>query len=96
MIILNHLEVASDFDAFSKSILGGFQNLVTDAVLQAGQKELVLNKFEGVRNAFGFDLGLGSSDSNSTSDSSHSNGFLIRETFVGHLNPIGVVVDGLL
>ncbi len=96
MIILNRLEVASDFDAFSESILGSFQNLVTDAILQAGQKELVLNKFEGVRNAFGFDLGLGSSGSNNTSNCSHGSGFLIHETFVGHLDAISVVVDGFL
>ncbi len=96
MIVLNHLEVASNFDAFSESILGSFQNLVTDAVLQAGQKELVLNKFEGIRNAFGFDLGPGSSGSNSSSNSSHGSGFLIHKMFVGHLDVISVVVDGLL
>ncbi len=77
MIILNCLEVASDFDAFCKSIFGSFQNFVADAVLQAGQKELVLDKFEGIRNTFCFDLGLGSSGSDSISDSSHGGGFLI-------------------
>ncbi len=96
MIILNRLEVASDLDAFSEGILSGFQNLVTDAVLQASQKELVLNKFEGIRNAFGFDLGLGSAGSDSTSNSSHGSGFLIRQALVGHLDAISEVVDGFL
>ncbi len=56
----------------------------------------MFDKLEGIRNTFGFDLGLGSSGSDCILDGSHGGGFLIRKTFVGHLDAVGVVVDALL
>ncbi len=70
MIVLDGLQVASDVDALSECVLGGLKNLATDAVLQAGLKELMLDKFEGVGDAFGLDFGLGSTGSNGATNSS--------------------------
>ncbi len=96
MVVLDGLQITSDFDALSEGIFCCFKNLVADAVLQAGQEKLVLDEFEGVRNAFGFDLGLGSSGSYSVTNSSHHSRFFIRQTLVGHLDAICVVIDGFL
>jgi hypothetical protein len=46
MIILDCLKFASDLHTFSEGVLGSFQDLVADAVLEASQKELMLDKFE--------------------------------------------------
>jgi hypothetical protein len=68
VIILDGLQVAGHFHAFVEGRLCGLQDLVTDAVLEANQEELMLDKLEGIRNAFSFSF----LDSRSCrSDSSH-------------------------
>ncbi len=94
MVILDGLQVAGDLDALGERILGSLKHLVGDAILQTGQKKLVLNKFEGIANTFCFDVSWGSSSSGS--DGSHSSRLLVRETFVGHLDAVHVVVNRFL
>ncbi len=55
----------------------------------------MLDELEGVGDSFSFNLGLGGSSSDGVADSSHGGGLFVREAFVGHLNPVGVVIDTL-
>jgi hypothetical protein len=55
----------------------------------------MLDKFEGIRDSFSFDLCLSSSSSDGITDGSHGGRFLNRKTFVGHLDMVGVVIDAL-
>jgi len=93
VVVLDGLQVAGGLDAINEGILGGFKDLIADAILQACQEELVLDKFEGVSDAFrfGFLDGLGGG-----SDGSHDGRLVVCEAFVGHLDAVGVVVDGLI
>ncbi len=93
MVILDGLQVASRLHAFIECGLHGLQDLVTDAVLEAGQEELMLDKFEGIHNAFSF----GFLDRRSCRTySSHGGRLVVNEMLVGHLYMVGVVVDGLI
>jgi hypothetical protein len=93
MIILDSFQVAGSLHAFIEGCLSGLQDLVADTILKAGQEELVLVKLEGVCNAFSF--GLVDSGA-SKPDSSHGGRLVVSEAFVGHLNAIRVVIDGLV
>jgi hypothetical protein len=86
VIILDGFQVAGSLDAFIEGGFGSLQDLVADAVLQAGQEELVFDKLEGVQNAFS--LGLVDSGA-SESDGSHGGRLVVRKTLVGHLDAIG-------
>ncbi len=93
VIILNGFQVASSLHAFIECCFSSLQDLVTDAVLEAGQEELMLNELEGVCNAFRFSF----LDSRSCcSDSSHGDRLVVSEVLVGHLDAVGVVIDGLV
>ncbi len=54
----------------------------------------MLYEFEGIRDAFGFNVGWIRTDSGS--DGSHSSRLLVCKTLVGHLDAIRVVINGLL
>ncbi len=96
VIILDGFQVAGNFDALGERVLGGLEHLVTDAILQAGQEELVLDEFEGISDSFRFDLGFGSSGGDGDTHCSHGSRFFIGQALVGHLDAIRVVVNGLL
>ncbi len=65
VVVLDGLQVASELDALGEGVLGGFEDLVVDAVLQSGQEELVLDEFEGIGDAISTDVGWGSSNGGS-------------------------------
>ncbi len=92
VIILDGLQVAGDLDALSESVLGSLKYLVANSILETGQEELMLYKLKSI--SFSFDVSRGSS--NGGSDDGHSSRLLVRETLVGHLYVVRVVVDGLL
>jgi hypothetical protein len=93
VVVLDGLQVAGHFHALIESGLFSLQNFVADAIFKSGKKQLMLDKLEGVRDAFGFGLGDGGSNG---SDGSHGGGLIVSQAFVGCLDPIGVVVDGIL
>ncbi len=51
MVILDGLQIAGDLDALGEGVLGSLENLVTDAVLQTGQKKLMFDELEGISDA---------------------------------------------
>ncbi len=53
----------------------------------------MLYKLKSNRDTFGFDVSSGGSSGGS--DGGHSSRLLVRETLVGHLYTVSVVVDGL-
>ncbi len=53
----------------------------------------MFDEFEGVRDSFSFNLGLGGSGGDSVADCGHGGGLLVREAFVGHLDLVGIVID---
>jgi hypothetical protein len=93
VIVLNGLQVAGHFHALIEGGLFGLQDFVAKAILESGKKQLVLDEFEGVRDAFG----LGFSDGGGRgSDGGHGGWVVVGQSFVGCLDPVGVVLDGLL
>ncbi len=82
MVVLDGLQVAGDLDALGECVLGSLKHLVADAILQTGQKKMVLYKFEGVVDTFSFDVSCSSSYSGP--DGSHGGGLFVCETLVGH------------
>ncbi len=94
MVILDGLQVAGNLDALGECILGSLKHLVADAILQTGQKELVLYKLEGVSNTFCFNVSWGSSSSGF--DSSHHSRLFLCETLVSHLDAVPVVLNRFL
>jgi hypothetical protein len=93
MVILNGLQVAGHFHPLIEGVFFSLQDLVTEAILKSSEEKLVLDKLEGIRDAFGFGLSHGGSNS---SENSHGGWLIVGEAFVGRLDPVGVVVDGLL
>ncbi len=59
MVILDGLQVAGCLHALVEGGFLGLQDLVTDAILKPSEEELMLDKFEGIRDAFGFSFGDG-------------------------------------
>jgi hypothetical protein len=93
VIVLDGFQVVNCLHAFIEGCFSGLQDLVTDAVLEASLEELMLNELEGIHNAFHFSF----LDSGSCcSDSSHCGRLVVSEMLVGHLDAVGVVVDGLV
>jgi hypothetical protein len=91
VVILDVLQVAGDLDALGEHILGSLKHLVADAILQTGQKKLMLYKLEGIVDTFCLNVSWGSS--NGGSDSSHSSTLLVREALVAHLDAVHVVIN---
>ncbi len=56
----------------------------------------MLDELEGVINAFRFDLGFCGARGDGASDRAHGGGFRVRETLVGHLHAVGVIVDAFI
>ncbi len=86
VVVLDGFQVAGHLHAFIEGSFLSLQNLVADAILKPSEEELMLDEFEGVRNAFSF----------SFLDSSHGGGLVVSEVLVGHLDMVGVVIDGLV
>ncbi len=59
VVVLNGLQVAGHFGALIEGGFFGLQNLIAEAILKSGKKQLVLDEFEGIRDAFGFGFGDG-------------------------------------
>ncbi len=94
VVVLDGLQIASDLDALGEVGLCGFKDLVADAVVQAGQKKLMLDEFEGVVDSFSFIVSR--STSGGGSDGSHGGGLCICKALVSHLDAVGVIIDRLI
>ncbi len=56
----------------------------------------MLDEFEGVSDTFSFNFVLGGPSGDGVANGSHGGGLLVCETFVGHLDAVGVVIDAFL
>ena len=90
VVVLDSLQVAGCLHAFIEGSFLGLQDLVADAILKPSKEELMLDKVEDIGDAFGFSFLNSRSD---CSDSSHGSGLVVSEVLVGHLDPVGVVID---
>ena len=95
-VILDGLELPGELKALLKVSLAGFQNSVTQRVLDAGQEKLMFEKQGHVVNAFGFYLGLSGAGSYSGPDGSDGGRFVVQETVVSDLNAAQEVVHRLV
>ena len=93
VIILDGLQVAGHLHALVEGVLLSLQDFVTEAILESGKKQLMFNELEGVRNVFGLGFGDGGSCG---SDDGHGGWLVVGRTLVGRLDPIDIIVDGLL
>jgi hypothetical protein len=93
VVVLNGFQVASHFHALVEGGFFGLQDFVAETVLESGKEQLMLDEFEGVRDAFGFGFGNGGGHS---SNDGHGSWLVVGQSFVGRLDPVGVVIDGLL
>ncbi|MFN9944840.1 MAG: hypothetical protein ACK56I_35780, partial [bacterium] len=85
LVILDGLQVAGGLDAFCVGGLLHLEHFVAKAVSESGEKKLVFDKQEGVRDSFSFYFGLGGSGGDVNTYGSHGGRLFVRQAFVGLL-----------
>jgi hypothetical protein len=92
VVIVDGLNFMSKLHALLECCLAGLQDSVVERVLDAGQKELMLEEQGHVVYSFGLHLGLGGIGGDGAPDGGHGAGLVIDEAVIGDLDPASEVV----